>query len=48
MNIYIVKENDDLWNIAKKYKTSIENIQKINEELRDDNLSVGQKILIIR
>ena len=45
---YIVKENDDLWNIAKKYKTSIENIQKINEELRDDNLSVGQKILIIR
>ena len=48
MNIYVVKENDELWGIAKKYKTSIENIQKINEELRDSSLNVGQKILIIR
>lgn len=48
MNIYIVKENDNLWNIAKKYKTSVQNIQRINEELRDTDVSVGQKILIIR
>ena len=48
MNIYIVKKDDNLWRVAKKYKTSIENIEKINEDLRDDNLSVGQKILIIR
>ena len=48
MNIYIVKKDDDLWKVAKKYKTSVENITKINEELRDDNLNVGQKILIIR
>lgn len=48
MNIYIVKENDDLWNIAKKYKTSVENLEKINEEVRNNNISVGQKILIIR
>lgn len=48
MNIYIVKKDDNLWKVAKKYKTSIENIEKINEDLRDDNLSVGQKILIIR
>lgn len=48
MNIYIVKENDNLWNIAKKYKTSVENIARINEELRDADVSVGQKILIIR
>ncbi len=48
MNIYIVKENDNLWNIAKKYKTSVENLEKINEEVRDNSLNVGQKILIIR
>ena len=32
MNIYIVKENDNLWNIAKKYKTSVENIAKASVE----------------
>lgn len=48
MNIYIVKENDNLWNIAKKYKTSVENLEKINEEVRENSITAGQKILIIR
>lgn len=48
MNIYIVKKDDNLWKVAKKYKTSVENIEKINDDLRDENISVGQKILIIR
>ena len=48
MNIYIVKKGDTLWNIAKKYKTSVAKIANINELSNENNLDVGQKILIIR
>lgn len=48
MNIYIVKNNDTIWNIAKKYKTSIEKIVKTNDIDDPDIINVGQKILIIR
>lgn len=49
MNIYIVKPGDTLWNIAKKYKTSVEKILKTNEDILDpDNINVGQKIFVIR
>ena len=49
MNIYIVKPGDTLWNIAKKYKTSVEKILKTNEDiLNPDNINVGQKIFVIR
>jgi hypothetical protein len=48
MNIYIVKQGDTLWSIAKKYKTSIGKIAKINN-IEDVNvLDKGQKILVIR
>lgn len=49
MNIYIVKPGDTLWNIAKKYKTSVEKILKTNEDILDpDKINVGQKIFVIR
>lgn len=48
INIYIVKPNDNLWKIAKKYKTSVEKIVKTNDILNPDEISVGQKILVIR
>ena len=49
MNIYIVKPGDTLWNIAKKYKTSVEKILKTNEDILDpNNINVGQKIFVIR
>lgn len=49
MNIYIVKPGDTLWNIAKKYKTSVDKLLATNEDIIDkDNINVGQKILIIR
>lgn len=49
MNIYIVKPGDTLWNIAKKYKTSVDKLLATNEDILDkDNINVGQKILIIR
>lgn len=48
INIYIVKPGDSIWKIAKKYKTSMENIIKINKLESPDAIDVGQKILIIR
>lgn len=48
INIYIVKPGDSIWKIAKKYKTSMDNIIKINKLENPDAIDVGQKILIIR
>ena len=48
INIYIVKPGDSIWKIAKKYKTSMENIIKINKLENPDIIDIGQKILIIR
>lgn len=48
INLYIVKPGDSLWKIAKKYKTSIEKIVKINNIENPDEIDVGQKILVIR
>ena len=47
MVIHRIKQGDTLWNIAKKYKTTVENIIKINS-LEDDNLNIGKKIYIQR
>lgn len=48
INIYIVKPEDSLWKIAKKYKTSIEKIVKTNDISNPDEIDIGQKLLIIR
>lgn len=48
MNIYIVKKGDNLWNIAKKYKTSVAKIANTNDIMDENKLDIGQKLLIIR
>lgn len=48
INVYIVKPGDTLWNIAKRYKTTVGKIVKINDIPNPDSIDVGQKILIIR
>lgn len=48
MNIYIVKKGDNLWNIAKKYKTSVAKIANTNDIVDENKLDIGQKLLIIR
>lgn len=42
---YVVKAGDNLYNIAKKYNTSVSVISKLNN-LTSNNLSVGQQLLI--
>ncbi|NLY70346.1 MAG: DUF3794 domain-containing protein [Clostridiales bacterium] len=46
--VYISKEGDDSWKIAKKYKTSIEQIREVNGLLEDSKIIEGTKLLIIR
>ena len=48
MNMYIVKKGDSLWDIAKKYKTTVSKIANTNNIENENKLEVGQKILVIR
>ncbi len=45
--IYFVRGNDTLWNIAKKYGTTVEKIKTANH-METDSLLAGSKILIPR
>lgn len=42
---YIVQENDTLWDIAKKYDTTVEHILAMNEAA-SDNIRVGMKLKV--
>lgn len=48
MYMYMIKPTDDLWSIAKKYKTSVNKIMKTNTINEENNIYENQKILIIR
>lgn len=48
MYIYIVKKGDTLWDIAKKYKTTVAKISNVNNINDESKIEVGQKILLIR
>lgn len=44
---YMVQEEDTLWNIAKRYYTSIDTIRKVNQ-LERDELTAGQRLVIVK
>lgn len=46
--VCVVQPGDTLWNVAKKYNTTIEELVKINELEEPDNLVPGQKLIISR
>ncbi len=43
--VYYVKDGDTLWNIAKKYKTTVKEIKE-NNQLKDDMIYPNQQLLI--
>ena len=45
MIIYFPSENDSVWDIAKKYNASVEEIMRINE-LENDTIPNGKTILV--
>ena len=44
---YIIKEGDELWNLAKHYNTTVESIAAVND-LADEKIKTGQRILIFK
>lgn len=46
--LYITKSGDNLWKVAKKYRTTMEDIQKINHLGQTSQISPGTKLLISR
>ncbi len=44
---YMVKEGDDLWNLAKRFQTTQQSICEVNE-ISDNQLKVGDRILIFK
>lgn len=48
MIVYIVKENDTIWNIAKTYRTTMEEIINVNNLDNPNALNIGQKLFIPR
>lgn len=43
---YVVKQGDTLWDIAKRYKTTIDTIKTVNE-LSGERIAQGEKIIIV-
>lgn len=48
MTVYQVKKGDSLWNLAKRYNTTIKDIQELNDIDVADSLKEGQKIIILK
>ena len=46
--IYMAQPGDTLWKIAKRYRTTVENILAVNEIENPDLIYPGQKLLIIK
>ena len=46
MVIYFVKPGDTLWKIAKKYKSTVEDIARINNIENPDKINVGMQLFI--
>ena len=46
ITIYVVGKGDTLWELAKKYRTTMDDIIKLNELEDPDYLVPGQKLLI--
>lgn len=45
-SVYVVKKGDTLYEIAKRYGTTVDQIKSWNDS--DENLSIGQKLVILR
>ena len=44
---YIVRDGDILWDLAKKYNTTVEGIMEVNE-LPSEEIKAGDRILIFK
>ena len=47
ITVYMVKQGDTLWDIAKKFYTTMEEIISMNS-LENDQLTLGQPLLLVK
>ena len=47
MVAYRVKDNDNLWDIARKYYTTVDMLKEVNK-IVDKGIKKGDKLLIVR
>lgn len=48
MTIYVVQSGDTLWNLAKKFNTTVEDIIKLNDIENPELIYPGQRLLILK
>lgn len=48
MVVYFVKPGDTLWNVAKKFKSTIEDVTRVNGIEQTNSLNIGQQLYIPR
>jgi len=48
MTIYVVQIGDDLWKIAKKYNTSIDELLAVNDIEKPNEVIAGHKLLVLK
>jgi stage VI sporulation protein D len=48
MFLYFVKAGDTIWNIAKRFRVSMNDIIKLNELENPDRINVGDRLYIMR
>ncbi|PHV69374.1 hypothetical protein CS063_16195 [Sporanaerobium hydrogeniformans] len=48
MTVYQVKKGDTLWDLAKRFNTTVKDIQEINGIDTPDVLHIGQKLIILK
>lgn len=48
MTIYVVQKGDTLWNLAKKFNTTVSDIVELNDIENPDLIYPGQKLLILK
>lgn len=48
MTVYQVRKGDTLWNLAKRYNTTVKDIEELNDLGDTESLSAGQKIIILK
>lgn len=46
--VYIIKKDDNLWKIAKKYRTTIEEIKTINNIADEQEVRSGEKLILLK
>lgn len=47
LTVYFLQPGDDLWKVAKKYLTTVEDVKKFNK-IEEEKLEVGKQIIIPR